>query len=162
MLEFSDRPIDPAALKVSLANPAAGACVTFEGWVRNENDGRPVAALKYEAYAELAATESAAIFAEARERFAILDARCVHRVGELAVGDCAVWVGVCSPHRSEAFDACRFLIDAIKHRLPIWKLEKYADGDSGWVNAPCPRCESSGTHMHEHKSSSTDFTDEHG
>jgi molybdopterin synthase catalytic subunit len=162
MFELSDRPLDPIALKASLRNPAAGACVTFEGWVRNENEGRPVVALKYEAYAELCANEAAAILKEAHEKFGVLDARCVHRAGELAVGDLAVWVGVCSAHRAEAFEACRWLIDAVKHRLPIWKLEKYADGESGWVNAPCARCAAPTGDAKEAEFPRTDRADQDG
>ena len=70
--------------------------------------------------------------------FPHLHARCVHRTGMLDIGDCAVWVGVSSPHRDEAFRACRYIIDQIKVRLPIWKKEYYEDGHSGWVN--CERC----------------------
>ena len=72
------------------------------------------------------------------EKQSLLEANCSHRSGLLDIGDCAVWVGVCSQHRDEAFKACRFIIDEIKVRLPIWKKEHYLDGDSGWVN--CERC----------------------
>jgi molybdopterin synthase catalytic subunit len=94
--------------------------------------------LEYEAYAPLAVTEGEKILAEARQQFPHLHAHCVHREGLLEIGDCAVWVGVCSPHRDEAFQACRFIIDQVKVRLPIWKKEHYVDGNSGWVN--CERC----------------------
>ena len=76
------------------------------------------------------------------QRFPHLEARCVHRVGLLEIGECAVWVGVAAKHRDEAFRACRYIIDEIKHRLPIWKKEHYVNGDSGWVN--CERCASHG------------------
>jgi molybdopterin/thiamine biosynthesis adenylyltransferase/rhodanese-related sulfurtransferase len=75
-------------------------------------------------------------------------AACVHRVGSLAIGDLAVWVGVSSAHRGEAFAACRYIIDEVKHRVPIWKKEHYTDGDSGWVN--CERC-AAAAHQHEHE-----------
>ena len=78
------------------------------------------------------------VLAEAQARFPFLEARCVHRVGLLEIGECAVWIGVAAKHRDEAFKACRYIIDEIKVRLPIWKKEHYADGDSGWVN--CERC----------------------
>jgi molybdopterin synthase catalytic subunit len=126
--------IDPDALKRSLEREAAGACVTFEGWVRDHNDGESVAALEYEAHQAIADKEGGRILAEARERFALIEARCVHRVGKLAVGDCAVWVGVSSAHRGAAFDACRYIIDETKARVPIWKKEHYASGVTGWVN----------------------------
>jgi len=72
---------------------------------------------------------------------------CAHRVGTLAIGELAVWVGVSAPHRGEAFDACRYIIDEVKHRVPIWKKEYYQDGDSGWVN--CERCAAVAPHPHE-------------
>ena len=126
--------IDPESLKRTLEADAAGACVTFEGWVRDHNDGAPVVALEYEAHAGIAEEEGAKILREARERFAIATARCEHRVGKLAIGDCAVWVGVSAAHRGAAFDACRYIIDETKQRVPIWKKEHYRDGQSGWVN----------------------------
>jgi molybdopterin synthase catalytic subunit len=132
--KITAEPIDPVRLKQSLAEDAAGACVTFEGWVRDHNEGAPVTALEYEAHAAIAAEEGAAILAEARERFDIFTAVCEHRVGKLAIGDCAVWVGVSAAHRGAAFDACRYVIDETKQRVPIWKKEHYASGESGWVN----------------------------
>ena len=126
--------IDPVARKRELEENAAGACVTFEGWVRNSNAGEAVQALEYEAHLGVAEKEGARIVAEARERFAITTAYCEHRVGKLAVGDCAVWVGVSAPHRGAAFDACRYIIDETKARVPIWKKEHYASGATGWVN----------------------------
>ena len=126
------------ALQRSLENHAAGGYCAFEGWVRNENEGHTVERLEYEAYEPLAVVEGEKVLAEARERFGILGARCVHRTGMLELGECAVWIGVASKHRDEAFRACRFIIDEIKQRLPIWKKEHYTDGHSGWVN--CERC----------------------
>ena len=126
--------IDPDTLKHGLVREAAGACVTFEGWVRDQNDGESVRALEYEAHAGIAEKEGAKILAEARERFQILAAYCEHRVGKLAIGDCAVWVGVSAAHRGAAFDACRYIIDETKARVPIWKKEHYASGATGWVN----------------------------
>ncbi len=138
MIRITGEAIDPDALRRQLFDPGAGAYCAFEGWVRNRNDGRDVERLEYEAYEPLAITEGENILREAAERFPYLEARCVHRVGLLEIGECAVWVGVSSPHRDEAFRACRFIIDALKVRLPIWKKEHYVDGDSGWVN--CERC----------------------
>jgi molybdopterin synthase catalytic subunit len=126
--------LSAAALARSLADARAGACATFEGWVRDHNDGQPVRSLDYEAYAPLAEKEGARILAEAREKFPILGAVCVHRVGALALGDLAVWVGVTAVHRGAAFDACRYLIDETKARVPIWKKEHYADGTTAWIN----------------------------
>ena len=142
MMEVTDAPIDTATLQDSLANPAAGGYCAFEGWVRNENEGHEVERLEYEAYEPLCNSEGEKVIAEARAKFPFLEARCVHRVGLLELGECAVWIGVAAKHRDEAFLACRYIIDEIKVRLPIWKKEHYVNGDSGWVN--CERCASHG------------------
>jgi molybdopterin synthase catalytic subunit len=131
---LSAAPLDPTALQRALGDARAGACVTFEGRVRNHNDGRPVLALDYEAFAALAEREGARIVAEARERFDVLALACVHRIGALQIGDLAIWVGVAAAHRDAAFGACRYVIDEAKARVPIWKKEHYADGTSEWVN----------------------------
>ncbi len=125
-------------LRLQMMDPAAGGLCVFEGWVRNENEGRTVERLEYEVYEPLAVSEGEKVIAEAKRRFPHLQACCVHRSGLLEIGDCAVWVGVAAPHRDEAFKACRYIIDQIKVKLPIWKKEYYTDGDSGWVN--CERC----------------------
>lgn len=135
---FSSTPLEPERYRVALGDAAAGGYASFEGWVRDHNEGRHVRRLEYEAYEALARKEGERIVAEAVERFGVLRAACVHRVGSLAIGELAVWVGVSSAHRAEAFAACRYIIDEVKHRVPIWKKEHYDDGDSGWVN--CDRC----------------------
>lgn len=144
---FSRPSIDTAALRAALADPACGGFASFEGWVRDHNEGRHVRHLEYEAYEALAVREAERILAEARARFGVAHAACAHRLGDLRVGELAVWVGVSAAHRDEAFLACRYIIDEIKHRLPIWKKEHYADGDSGWVN--CERCAAPGAHRHD-------------
>ncbi|MEN5118722.1 molybdenum cofactor biosynthesis protein MoaE [Luteimonas sp. TWI662] len=131
---LADAPLDLAPLRARLQHDRAGAFASFEGWVRNHNDGRPVLGLRYESYVALAQAEGAKVIAEARERFALCAAVCVHRIGDLAIGDMAVWVGVSAPHRGAAFDACRYIIDEIKDRVPIWKHERYADGDATWLH----------------------------
>ena len=140
MISITNDVIDPDLLRRTLFDPGAGAYTSFEGWIRNENEGHSVLRLEYEAYEPLALTEGTSILTEAQNKFPHLHAHCVHRIGLLEIGDCAVWVGVSSPHRDEAFLACRYIIDEIKVRLPIWKKEHYADGHSGWVN--CERCAS--------------------
>lgn len=140
--------IEVSALREALADPTCGGYAAFEGWVRDHNEGQRVRRLEYEAYETLAAREAERIVAEAVARFGVTHAACAHRVGELAVGELAVWVGVSAPHRDEAFRACRYIIDEIKHRLPIWKKEHYVNGDSGWVN--CERC-AAAPHEHEHE-----------
>jgi len=132
--QLSPTPIDVAALHARLAHPAAGACAVFEGRVRNHHQGRAVLGLRYQAYAALAESEGQRIVAAIRERHELHAALCVHRVGELAIGDVAVWVGVSASHRAAAFDACRALIDAIKQDVPIWKQERYAEGDASWLH----------------------------
>ena len=134
MFTMSIETIDISAAREALESLSSGACVTFEGRVRNENEGREVVRLEYEAYEAVATTEGRKILEEAREKFGLERAIAIHREGTLELGDVAVWVGVSAPHRAEAFDGCRFIIDEIKHRLPIWKKEYYADGESGWVN----------------------------
>ncbi len=143
---FSSAPIDTETGRRSLQDGAAGGYVSFEGWVRDHNEGLAVRRLEYEAFEELAVREGDRIVAEAMSRFPLRGALCVHRIGELAIGDLAVWVGVSAVHRGEAFDACRYIIDEVKHRLPIWKKEHYANGDSGWVN--CERCAAAPRHDH--------------
>jgi molybdopterin synthase catalytic subunit len=138
MIRMTEDPIDPDVLRRELFDPAAGAYCAFEGWVRNENEGHTVLRLEYEGYEPVAISEGEKILAEAGEKFENVKAHCVHRTGVLEIGDCAVWVGATSPHRDEAFLACRYIIDELKHRLPIWKKEHYVDGHSGWVN--CERC----------------------
>lgn len=134
MFKISPAPLDPAALQQALLDPRAGACVTFEGWVRNRNEGQSVQSLEYEAYLPLAEKEGAKILEEARRKFALVGAAVVHRVGHLRLGDIAVWVGVTAEHRGDAFDACRYLIDEAKARLPIWKREHYVTGATAWIN----------------------------
>jgi molybdopterin synthase catalytic subunit len=136
--EISSTAIKPDALKARLSLAGAGACVCFEGWVRDHADGEAVTSLEYETHAALAVKEGDKVLVEAKQRFAIERADCVHRVGHLRVGDCAVWVGVSAAHRGAAFDACRYIIDEIKQRLPIWKKEHYASGESEWVNCATP------------------------
>ncbi|MEJ7745662.1 MAG: molybdenum cofactor biosynthesis protein MoaE [Luteimonas sp.] len=131
---LSDAAFDIAPLRVQLLRDSVGACASFEGWVRDHNDGRAVHGLRYEAYTTLAEAEGERILDEALNRFAIVDARCVHRIGDLVIGDLAVWVGVSAAHRDAAFDACRFIIDEVKSRVPIWKHERYADGNAGWLH----------------------------
>lgn len=142
---FSQSALQPESYRAELADPAAGGYTAFEGWVRNHNEGLAVTRLEYEAFESLALKEGERIVQEAVQRFGILKAACVHRVGSLEIGELAVWVGVSSRHRAEAFAACRYIIDEVKHRVPIWKKEHYVNGDSGWVN--CERC---AEHAHAH------------
>ena len=132
--ELSPTPFDTATLRARLLDARVGAYASFEGWVRDHNDGRSVHGLRYESYDVLAQREGEAIIEEALARFDILDAACVHRIGDLAIGELAVWVGVTAAHRDAAFAACRHVIDEVKSRVPIWKHERYVEGDAGWLH----------------------------
>ena len=146
---FSAAPFDEPALRAELSDPTCGGYAAFEGWVRDHNEGRRVRRLEYEAFEPLAIKEGERIIAEAIAQFGVAHAACVHRIGALEIGEQAVWVGVTARHRDEAFRACRYIIDEVKHRVPIWKKEHYESGDSGWVN--CERCAQPAEHTrHEH------------
>jgi molybdopterin/thiamine biosynthesis adenylyltransferase/molybdopterin synthase catalytic subunit/rhodanese-related sulfurtransferase len=144
---FAKTPIDAEVERQQVIDPACGGYASFEGWVRDHNEGQQVRHLEYEAFELLANKEGERIIAEAVARFGVEHAACVHRVGDLQLGEMAVWVGVSARHRQEAFLACRYIIDEVKHRVPIWKKEHYLNGDSGWVN--CERC-AAVVHDHAH------------
>jgi molybdopterin synthase catalytic subunit len=137
----SAAPIDVEVLRRELESQGAGAVVCFEGRVRNYNSGRAVGGLSYQAYVELAEAEGGRIVDEARTRFAIEQVLCVHRIGDLALGEVAVWTGVSAGHRAAAFDACRYVIDEVKARVPIWKREHYVEGASEWLHPQSDRSE---------------------
>ena len=128
-----DRAIDSCALLAEVANHHNGATVLFVGTVRDVNDGSAVSGLDYSAYASMADGELAAIVAETAERFATRDIVVEHRVGSLALGEASVGIAVGHPHRGEAYEASRYIIEELKKRLPIWKREHYVDGQSEWV-----------------------------
>lgn len=130
---LTEQPIDIPSLAAELNDPAAGAVVTFDGRVRNHNDGQAVSHLEYQAYPALAISTGQKILEEEVTRHGILKARAVHRTGPLSIGDAAVWVGVASAHRGPAFDAARAIMERLKYELPIWKKETYADGHTEWV-----------------------------
>ena len=133
MFCLSEEKIDESTLKQQAFDPSSGGFVCFEGWVRNNNQGKEVKKLAYEAYSKLATKEGNKIVSEAMEKYQINKAVCTHRVGLLAIGDMAVWVGVSAAHRDAAFKACRYILDQVKARVPIWKNESWTDGESGWV-----------------------------
>ena len=138
MFEVTSQVIDLAAARERLLDPGCGAYVQFEGWVRDHNEGQTVIRLEYEVYEPLAVKEGERILAEAVQRFGVARAAAIHRSGMLELADVAVIVGVSSAHRGEAFEACRYIIDQLKMRLPIWKKEYYANGVAEWVN--CRHC----------------------
>jgi len=146
MLLISQTPLEEIDLRKGLTSPRAGAFCCFEGWVRNENDGKKVIALEYEAYETLCKKEAQKISIEVENKFNVIAARVFHRVGKLNIGEMAVWVGVIAQHREDSFKACRTIIDEVKARLPIWKKEYYDTGESDWII--CPACASPKSLVH--------------
>lgn len=134
-------PIDVAALLASVPSPSDGAVLLFVGVVRDENDGRGVASLEYEAYAEMAERKMREIADEARARWPVGDVALVHRVGRLEIGEASVAIAVASPHRAEAYEASRYLIEQLKRRVPVWKREGYVEGETRWVPGFTPGVE---------------------
>jgi molybdopterin synthase catalytic subunit len=133
MSYLTERPIEVAALVSTVQSPERGGIAVFLGLVRNHHDGRAVIRLDYTAYGPMAEAECSRIVAEAASRW---DAAIAleHRIGPLSVGDTAVAIVAASAHREAAFAACRFVIDEVKRRVPIWKREHYADGTLAWVD----------------------------
>ena len=133
VVRLTREPIDVAALAAT--DPGDGAACLFLGVVRNENGGRAVRHLEYEAYEAMALPLMEEIAAEARRRFPVTEVRLVHRLGRLEIGEASVAVSVTAPHRGAAFEACRYAIDTLKATVPIWKKEFYADG-AVWLEGP--------------------------
>ncbi len=133
MFSISDKAIDRDGLHETLANSQAGAIVVFEGWVRNHNEGKQVLSLEYQAYKELALKEGEKILGEAKNKFNLHQVISVHREGHLKLGEVAIWIGATASHRDDAFKATRYVIDQIKHRLPVWKKEHYVSQKPEWV-----------------------------
>ena len=130
--------IDPQTVLERVGSPADGAAVLFLGTVRQQNDGRPVSGMRYDAFTEMAGPVLREIAGEAAARAGTDRIAVVHRVGELAVGEVSVAIAVSSPHREAAFDAARYIIEQIKQRLPVWKQEHYVAGDARWLEGSVP------------------------
>lgn len=130
-----DAPLDVAALIAEVSDASCGATSVFLGCVREVNDGRAVTGIEYSAYRGMAEREMAAIAAEAQARFGVSRLVVEHRLGQLALGDVSVAIVAAHPHRAPALDATRFVIEELKRRVPVWKLEHYVDGTREWVNA---------------------------
>lgn len=139
MFLLAENEIEVGEWRAKMLDPSCGAVVVFEGLVRNHHEGRAVRSLRYEHHPVLAQREGERILAEAAGRFPTVRSLAVHRVGELAVGECAVVVLTASAHRAEAYEANQFLIDEIKSRVPIWKQECYESGEVEWTS-PCVNC----------------------
>ena len=134
MVEITKSVIDHAMLTDRVRSNAAGGVVIFLGTVREFTDGKQTASLDYEAYPEMAIKKMQEIETEARARWPILEAALVHRIGHMGLGEVSVAIAVSCPHRSQAFDACRYLIDRVKEVVPIWKRENWSSGESDWVH----------------------------
>jgi len=132
------RPLDTAGLLARVGAPEDGAAILFVGIVRDHADGRPVTGMRYDAYEDMARPVLAEIAREAAERLGTDRVAVEHRVGDLDIGEPSVAIAVSSPHREEAYAASRYVIEEIKRRLPVWKKERYADGDEAWVEGAVP------------------------
>ena len=130
--------IDPAEVLDRVGSDGDGATLLFLGVVRDHADDRPVSGMRYDAYQEMASEVLRTIAEEAAERLGTDRVAVVHRFGELAIGDVSVAIAVSSPHRAEAYEASRYVIEELKERLPIWKKEHYVDGASEWVEGTVP------------------------
>ena len=139
MFEITETSINKHRVDKLYSNPRIGGLVTFEGLVRNHNEGFNVSSLEYQAYEAMAVTEGNKVIAEAKELFDAVDIYCIHRTGHLQIGDCAVYVIASGEHRKECFDACMYVIDTVKTRVPIWKKEHYVDRPAVWVE--CHSCQ---------------------
>jgi len=137
-VSLTNDPIDFTALTESVRSPLAGAVVLFLGTVRELTGGRRTVALDYEAYPDMARDRMQAIADEACSRWPVVAAGIVHRLGRMELGDASVAVAVSCPHRKDAFEAGRFLIDRLKEEVPIWKQENWADGSKEWVHPGTP------------------------
>ncbi|MBA3559181.1 MAG: molybdenum cofactor biosynthesis protein MoaE [Gemmatimonadaceae bacterium] len=131
--------IDAATLLAEVAAPKNGASVLFVGAVRESNDGREVSGIEYSAYAAMAENEMADIVSEAASQFDTDDIVVEHRVGRLGIGEASVVIAVAHPHRAQAYEASRFIIEALKKRVPVWKREEYLDGTREWVDPTTAR-----------------------
>jgi len=136
MSYLTDSPIDSAALVRSVVRPGDGAYVLFEGVVRNHNEGKQVESIDYEAYLPMAEKEMALVIDDVRRAYPDVAVAVLHRLGHLVVGDASIAIVCASPHRAEAFEACRMTIDRIKQTVPIWKKERGPDGEE-WVGWQC-------------------------
>jgi len=134
MIQLTHEPINYTLLTESVRSRAAGAVVLFLGTVREMTNGRQTTALDYEAFPEMAAAKFEELIGEARHKWPVVNAAIVHRLGRLELGDVSVAVAVSTPHRQQAFEAGRFLIDRLKEVVPIWKKENWADGTTEWVH----------------------------
>lgn len=132
-------PIDPSVHLREVGDPGHGAIVLFLGTVRGTNQGRSVEWIDYHAFEPMARSLLEAVLEEASDQFGIERAAVVHRLGKIGVGEISIALALSSPHRAEAFEAVRWMMDRIKRTVPIWKKESFEDGGSDWVAGADPR-----------------------
>ena len=140
---ITEAPLDLAALMEETTDPACGGVVVFSGDVRDHNDGRDVVAIDFEAHEAIAEKAIRELESDVLQEFEVRQCRIQHRIGHLEVGDASVLIVVRAGHRAEAFEACRYAIDELKERVPIWKHEHYADGTSAYLDGEPLRTSSS-------------------
>jgi molybdopterin synthase catalytic subunit len=136
-----ERPINAPALLAEVSSDDCGAVSLFLGTVRDTNDGRSVDGIDYTAYTAMAEAELERIVDEAAVRFGVMSLVVEHRIGTLAIGDASVGIVAAHAHRGPALDSVRYVIDEIKKRVPIWKMEHYSDGTRQWVDPALMRAE---------------------
>jgi molybdopterin synthase catalytic subunit len=134
LAELREEPLSVDEVRAAVSDPGAGGIVLFIGTVRDQDGGRGVTGLSYSAHPS-ATAELRRVAEKVATEFGVVALAAVHRVGDLAIGDLAVVVAVSCPHRGEAFEACRMLIDTLKHEVPIWKHQRFGDGSSEWVGS---------------------------
>jgi molybdopterin synthase catalytic subunit len=132
LILITHEPLDRNALVAAVTHPGAGGIVVFEGVVRDNARGNQVRYLEYDVYPEMAIQQIRAIVAEAQQRWGVQHAAVAHRIGRLEIGEASVIIAVATPHRGEAFEACRYIIDTLKMTVPIWKKEVATSGEE-WV-----------------------------
>ncbi len=132
LIQITREPLDRNALVATICDPGVGGIVVFEGVVRDYARGKQIRYLEYDVYPEMAIQQIRAIIAEAEKRWGVERVAVAHRVGRLEIGEASVIVAVATPHRAEAFDACRYIIDTLKTTVPIWKKEVATTGEE-WV-----------------------------
>ena len=137
MFGIQSEPLDPAPLVEAVRRDGAGAVALFYGIVRNENLGRSVQYLEYDAYPEMALKKMREVADEVRAKFPVAAVGVLHRIGRLEIGETSLLVAVSSGHRKEAFEACHYAVDRIKQIVPVWKKEVWTDG-SEWIEGHLP------------------------
>ncbi len=158
IVETSINNLEEQSLKI-LENPTVGGVVYFQGVVRNHNDGKDVTSLEYDAYKPMANTLGKQIVSDAKKKFDIEDAYCIHRIGHLGINDTAVWVVVTAHHRREAYEASQYIIDTVKGEVPIWKREHYVNEEPNWV--ACHHCKEHHEDRHGHQEHKHEHEHEH-